>query len=91
MNETHPPRRTGQSIGAVLAGIAGGVVLSLGTDSALRAAGIFQPLGQQQPMSDPLFLLGTLQQHPFNKVPSSAVSVLSVSLCLPAAGGACPP
>jgi hypothetical protein len=38
MTETQPPRRTGQSIGAVLAGIAAGVVLSLGTDSALRAA-----------------------------------------------------
>jgi hypothetical protein len=59
MNETHPPRRTGQSIGAVLAGIAAGVVLSLGTDSALRAAGIIPPLGQQPPMSDSLFLLAT--------------------------------
>jgi peptidoglycan/LPS O-acetylase OafA/YrhL len=59
MNETHPPRRTGASIGAVLAGIAAGVVLSLGTDSALRAAGIFSPLGQQPPMSDSLFVLAT--------------------------------
>jgi len=59
MSETHPPRRTGQSIGAVLAGIAAGVVLSLGTDSALRAAGIIPPLGQQPPMSDSLFLLAT--------------------------------
>ncbi len=58
MSETHPPRRTGQSIGAVLAGIAAGVILSLGTDIALRAAGIFPPLGQP-PMSDPLFLLAT--------------------------------
>jgi hypothetical protein len=59
MSETHPPRRTGQSFGAVLAGIAAGVVLSLGTDSALRAAGIIPPLGQQPPMSDSLFLLAT--------------------------------
>jgi hypothetical protein len=33
------------------------VVLSLGTDSALRAAGVFPPLGQA--MSDGLFLLAT--------------------------------
>jgi len=59
MNETHPPRRTGASIGAVLAGIAAGVVLSLGTDSALRAAGVFPALGQQPPMSDSLFVLAT--------------------------------
>jgi hypothetical protein len=59
VSETHPPQRTGQSIGAVLAGIAVGVVLSLGTDSALRASGIFSPLGQQPPMSDSLFLLAT--------------------------------
>jgi hypothetical protein len=59
MSETPPPRRSGQSIGAVLAGIAAGVVLSLGTDSVLRAAGILPPLGQQPPMSDSLFLLAT--------------------------------
>jgi hypothetical protein len=59
MSETQPPRRPTQSVGAVLAGIAAGVVLSLGTDSALRAAGIFPPLGQQPPMSDSLFLLAT--------------------------------
>jgi hypothetical protein len=59
MSETHPQRSIGRSIGAVLAGIAVGVILSLGTDSALRAAGIFSPLGQQPPMSDSLFLLAT--------------------------------
>jgi drug/metabolite transporter (DMT)-like permease len=48
-------RRIPRRIGAVLAGVLTGVVLSLGTDMALRAAGIFPPLGQ--PMSDALFLL----------------------------------
>jgi hypothetical protein len=47
-----------KSIGAVLAGAVVGVVLSIGTDSALRAAGIFTPLGQ--PMSDALLLLATV-------------------------------
>jgi hypothetical protein len=47
-----------KSVGAVLAGVVVGVVLSIGTDSALRAAGIFTPLGQ--PMSDALLLLATV-------------------------------
>jgi hypothetical protein len=47
-----------KSIGAVLAGAVVGVTLSIGTDSALRAAGIFTPLGQ--PMSDALLLLATV-------------------------------
>jgi hypothetical protein len=47
-----------KSIGAVLAGAVVGVVLSVGTDEALRAAGIFTPLGL--PMSDALLLLATV-------------------------------
>ena len=46
-----------KSIGAVLAGAVVGVVLSIVTDEALRAAGIFTPLGH--PMSDALLLLAT--------------------------------
>jgi drug/metabolite transporter (DMT)-like permease len=57
MNETHPPRRLGRSIGAVLAGIVVGVILTLGTDIVLHAVGIFPALGQ--PMGDALFLLAT--------------------------------
>jgi len=59
MSETHPPRRIGRSIAAVLAGVVVSVILSLGTDAALIAAGIFPPLGHQPPMSDSLFLLAT--------------------------------
>ena len=77
MSETHPPRRTGQSIGAVLAGIAAGVVLSLGTDSALRAAGIFAPLGQQPPMSDQLFLLATAYRIVYGIVGSYIIARLA--------------
>jgi len=46
-----------KSIGAMLAGAVVGVVLSIATDEALRAAGIFTPLGH--PMSDGLLLLAT--------------------------------
>jgi NAD(P)-dependent dehydrogenase (short-subunit alcohol dehydrogenase family) len=46
-----------RSIGAVLAGLIAIVVLSIATDMALRAAGLFPPLGQL--MSGGLFLLAT--------------------------------
>lgn len=57
MSEAQHSRRVPQRIGAVLAGMLAGVVLSIGTDLALRAAGLFAPLGQ--PMADALFLLAT--------------------------------
>jgi len=58
VNETHPPRQIGRSIGAVLAGFAAVIVLSMGTDMALHAAGLTPPLGQR--MSDPMFLRATI-------------------------------
>jgi hypothetical protein len=57
MSETQRPRRIGRSIGAVVAGALTGIILSIGTDALLRAAGIFPALSQ--PMSDALFLLAT--------------------------------
>ena len=53
---SHPRRRL-RSAGAILSGFFVVVVLSLGTDLGLHAAGIFPALGQ--PMSDSLFLLAT--------------------------------
>lgn len=49
---------TWKSIGAVFAGIVSIVVLSTGTDAALRASGVFPPSGER--MSDALFLLATI-------------------------------
>ena len=49
---------TWKSIGAFLAGLLGTVVLSIGTDVVLHAAGIFPALGQ--PMSNSLFALATI-------------------------------
>jgi hypothetical protein len=57
VTETQSPRRIGRSIGAVLAGLIAVVVLSLGTDLALHAAGVFPPFDQR--MSDALFVLAT--------------------------------
>ena len=59
ISETRPPRRVGRSVGAVVGGILAGIILTIGTDIALRATGIFPPLGQRPPMSDALFLLAT--------------------------------
>jgi hypothetical protein len=47
----------GRSIGALFAGFIFVAILSIGIDAALRALGIFPPLGQS--MSDELFLLAT--------------------------------
>jgi hypothetical protein len=44
-----------QSVGAVIAGALVGIILSIGTDAALRAAGIFPAQGGL--MSNPLFAL----------------------------------
>jgi hypothetical protein len=57
MSGTPRPRRTGRSVGALLAGILVVVTLSTGTDLALHATGIFPPFGQ--PMGGALFLLAT--------------------------------
>ncbi len=57
MTETCVRRRMGRSICALLAALVAGVILSIGTDIALHAAGIFPALGQ--PMSNGLLLLAT--------------------------------
>ncbi len=50
-----------RSVGAVLAGALIGILLSIGTDAALHAAGIFPPPGQR--MSGALFLLATVYRN----------------------------
>ncbi len=59
MSEMHRPRRTGRSIGAVLAGMVVGIVLSLGTDVVLHAIGVFPPWGQSMAGFDGPLLLAT--------------------------------
>lgn len=55
MSETQQPRSTGQSVGAVLAGIVAGAALSLGTDEIFHLAGVFPLWGQPTP-DKPLML-----------------------------------
>ncbi len=75
MTEIQPPQRLGRSVGAVLAGIAVGVALSLGTDISLRALGIFSPLGQ--PMANSLFLLATAYRIAYGVVSSYIIAWLA--------------
>ena len=63
-----------KSIGAVLAGILVGAVLSLGTDVVLHAARVFQPW--DQPASNALLLLAT----PYRTVYSVAGSYITARL-----------
>jgi hypothetical protein len=76
MSETQPSRRIGRSISAVLAGIVAGIILSLGTDGVLRAAGIFPPLGQP-PMGASLFLLATVYRIIYGIVGSYIIARLA--------------
>lgn len=57
MSEQSRLRSIGRSIGAVFAGIAVVVVLSITTDAVMQSIGIFPPSGT--PMADALFLLAT--------------------------------
>jgi hypothetical protein len=57
MEANRGSRHTGRSIAAVLVGIVVGIFITLATDIALHAAGVFPPLGQ--PTSDRLLLVAT--------------------------------
>jgi hypothetical protein len=59
MSETKSPRRVLRSIGAVLAGMLVGIVLTLGTDELLHIAGVFPPWGQSMVGFDAALLLAT--------------------------------
>jgi len=57
MSEPLPPRRALRRVGAVFAGFVAIVVLSIATDAALHATGVYPPTDQR--MSDGLFVLAT--------------------------------
>jgi hypothetical protein len=58
MSETHQPRQALRSVGAVLAGMLTGIILSFGTDELLHLARVFPPWDQRA--SDALLLLATI-------------------------------
>ncbi len=60
LRDAPPPRRIGRSIGAVLAGMFTGIVLSLGTDLVLHAARVFPPWGASMVGYDGALLAATI-------------------------------
>jgi hypothetical protein len=58
LSQVHRLRRPLRSIAAIFAGALAAIVLSLGTDVALSAVGVFPALGE--PMSDGMLLLATV-------------------------------
>jgi hypothetical protein len=51
------PRRTVRSVGAVIASIVAGVLLTIGTDLVRHATGVFPPWGQPMINADAVLLL----------------------------------
>jgi hypothetical protein len=68
MRESGKGKNVGRSIWAVVGGFLAVVILSIGTDAGLHAAGIFPRLGQQ--MSDGLFVLATIYRTIYGVVGS---------------------
>jgi hypothetical protein len=70
MTEMQAPRRLGRSVGAVLAGIVVGVILTIGTDVVLHAIGIFPPWGQSMAGFDGALLIATVYRTVYGVVAS---------------------
>ncbi len=77
MNETNPPRRTGRSIGAVLAGMFAGIILTLGTDIVLHAIGVFPPWGQSMVGFEGPLLLATVYRTVYGVVGTYIIARLA--------------
>ena len=67
------PRRLGRSILAVLAGIAVGILLSVGTDWVLRVTGLAPP----QPWPDQLLLLAAVYRSIYGVIASYVIARLA--------------
>ncbi len=74
MSETEHPRRLGRSIGAVLAGMFVGIVLTLATDIVLHLAGVFPPWGQSMVGFDAALLLATAYRTVYGVVGSYLIA-----------------
>jgi hypothetical protein len=76
-SETHPTRRLGRSIGAVLAGMLVGIVLTIGTDIALHSIGVFPPWGQSMIGFDGALLFATVYRTVFGIAASYIIARLA--------------
>ena len=67
----------GRSIGAILAGVVVGIVLSLGTDIVLHAIGVFPPWGQSMMDFDGPLLLATVYRAIYGVAASYVIARLA--------------
>jgi hypothetical protein len=77
MSETQPSRGIGRSIGAVFTGMVAGIVLTIGTDIALHAVGVFPPWGQSMVGFDGALLLATAYRTVYGVVASYLMARLA--------------
>jgi hypothetical protein len=77
MSETQPPRRIGQSIAAVIAGMLVGIVITLGTDVVLHAVGVFPPWGASMVGFDGPLLLATIYRTVYGVLGSYIIARLA--------------
>src|SRR5258708_31249449 len=76
-NDTHTQRRLGRSVGALLAGMLVGIVLTIGTDIALHAIGVFPPWGQSMVGFDGALLLATVYRTVYGVAASYIIARLA--------------
>ena len=77
MSETNPPRRIGQSIGAVLIGIVAGIIFTLGTDIVLHAIHVFPPWGASMAGFEGALLLATAYRAVYGVMGSYIIARLA--------------
>jgi uncharacterized MnhB-related membrane protein len=77
MSEPQPSRHIGRSIGAVLAGMFAGIVLTIGTDIVLHAMGVFPPWGQSMVGFDGPLLLATIYRTVYGVAASYIIARLA--------------
>ena len=77
MSEPQPSRHIGRSVGAVLAGMLVGIILTIGTDVVLHAIGVFPPWGQSMVGFDGALLLATIYRSIYGVVASYIIARLA--------------
>jgi len=77
MSEAQPPQRIGRSVGAVLAGMFVGILLTVGTDVVLHITGVFPPWGASMVGFDRALLLATAYRTVYGVAASYIIAQLA--------------
>jgi hypothetical protein len=75
--ETRRGIRVFRSVGAVIAGALTGIILSITTDAALVAAGVFPPLSEPNQFTTPLLVLATVYRNVYGVLGSYVTARLA--------------